>query len=423
MPTFRCTAACTNCGTFSSPAERTTLDREAMLAAIKEAKQLGFAVVVFTGGEATLQRRDLLAGISYATELGLPTRVVSNAYWARSPQKAAKVLDELVGAGLSEINYSTGDEHIRFVPIERVAIASVAAIERQLPVHVMVELRSTRAVTRDILLARPELDALDEEQRKLLHVAESPWMPMEPDQIEQYPAGVAVDQTNIASRSGCDSILRTYTVQSDGRVASCCGLGMRVIDDLNVTTVAEPGFLRRAIETSESDMLKLWIHTLGPDRILAMGGSKGFQHPLGRSVRPPLPDLSSALPRPQGPRGHRTARGGDDARRSPNPVAGPILRSRHPPSGIQAPRRTRHDPIGPDGRGFPHRHRHRTLMAQIGSSRSAIITTKSTGHLTPSPGRPRCCHCPWPTGYAGGHGKWQQLLLFDSGSAPCRASS
>jgi organic radical activating enzyme len=274
MPTFRCTAACTNCGTFSSPAERTTLDREAMLAAIKEAKQLGFAVVVFTGGEATLQRRDLLAGISYATELGLPTRVVSNAYWARSPQKAAKVLDELVGAGLSEINYSTGDEHIRFVPIERVAIASVAAIERQLPVHVMVELRSTRAVTREVLLARPELDVLDEEQRKLLHVAESPWMPIEPDQIEQYPAGVAVDQTNIASRAGCDSILRTYTVQSDGRVASCCGLGMRVIDDLNVTTVAEPGFLRRAIETSESDMLKLWIHTLGPDRILQWAAEK-----------------------------------------------------------------------------------------------------------------------------------------------------
>ncbi|MFC7384271.1 radical SAM protein [Sphaerisporangium rhizosphaerae] len=274
MPTFRCTAACTSCGTYSSPAERTVLNPQAIRAAIAEAHRLGFGIVVFTGGEATLQRRDLLDAIAYATSLDLPTRLVTNAYWARSPQKAARVLDELMSAGLTEINYSTGDEHIRFVPIDRVAIAVVEAVKRRLPVHVMVELRAERAVTRDTVLGRPELRALSDAQRDMVKVVESPWMPLDPHQVESYPDGLATDSANISERPGCDSLLRTYTLQSDGRVAACCGLGMRAINELNVTTIDEPDFLGRAVQTAESDVLKLWIHSLGPDRVLQWAAEK-----------------------------------------------------------------------------------------------------------------------------------------------------
>jgi hypothetical protein len=44
---------------------------------------------------------------------------------------------------------------------------------------------------------------------------------------------------------------------------------LRVIPELNVANVNEPNFLRRAIEQSEEDFLKLWIHYLGPESILA----------------------------------------------------------------------------------------------------------------------------------------------------------
>jgi hypothetical protein len=70
-------------------------------------------------------------------------------------------------------------------------------------------------------------------------------------------------------RPGCESVLQTYTVQSDGRIGACCGLGLRVIPELNVERVENPGFLRRAIATSEEDFLKLWIHYQGPERIVA----------------------------------------------------------------------------------------------------------------------------------------------------------
>jgi len=44
---------------------------------------------------------------------------------------------------------------------------------------------------------------------------------------------------------------------------------LRSIPELNVANVHQPGFLRRAIIESEDDLLKLWVHYEGPERIIA----------------------------------------------------------------------------------------------------------------------------------------------------------
>jgi MoaA/NifB/PqqE/SkfB family radical SAM enzyme len=103
MPTFRCPAECGHCGTMSSPRERTVLSLESILSAIDQAAELGYEVVVFTGGEPTLARRPLLTALQRATDLGLITRVVTNGYWARTAKAADRTMAQLVGAGLREI--------------------------------------------------------------------------------------------------------------------------------------------------------------------------------------------------------------------------------------------------------------------------------------------------------------------------------
>jgi hypothetical protein len=273
MPTFTCPAACTDCGTLSSPRERTSLSLPAVFAAIEEARELGFYNVVFTGGEATLRWRELLAAIEHATRLGLPTRVVTNAHWARTLERARTKLGELRDAGLVEINYSTGDEHIRFIPLDHVANAIVAALEIVLPVHVMVELRETRAITRDTVLGHPLIAALPDSERESVRVIESPWMPLDPYRRNDYPIGATATRENVGLRTGCESVLQTYTVQADGRIGACCGLGLRQIGELNVATVDEPDTLATAIARAEADFLKLWIHYVGPEKILSWAAS------------------------------------------------------------------------------------------------------------------------------------------------------
>lgn len=274
MPTYTCPAACTHCGTLSSPQERSNISLDTILSSIRQAKELSFGLVVFTGGEATLRWKDLLRGLSYARELSLPTRLVTNAHWAHTQETARRKVDELIAAGLTEINYSTGDEHVRFVPFERVVHATVAALERELSLHVMVEYRAERTVTRDTLLGHPTIEALPPERREALRITESPWMPLDPLVRERYGRGDVANRHNVGLRTGCESVLHTYVVQADGRVGACCGLGLRLIREMNVGRAEGDTFLAEAIAHTESDFLKLWIHYKGPEKILAWAAEK-----------------------------------------------------------------------------------------------------------------------------------------------------
>ncbi|WP_348697005.1 radical SAM protein [Duganella fentianensis] len=273
MPTFTCPAACTDCGTLSSPRERAHLDADTVLAAIDEAHALGFCNIVFTGGEATLEWTTLLRGIQRAASYRLPVRLVTNAHWATSPAAAHDRLAALMAAGLSEINYSTGDEHIRYIPLERVAHACVAACERQLRTHVMMELKDARTITPEALQEHPLLQDLTPQQRAYLTILSSPWMPLNHSTIYQYPQGVACDVQAAAMRGGCSSVLKTYTLQADGRIGACCGLGLRVIPELNVATSTDTPCLQNAISAAEQDFLKLWIHYQGPAKVVAWAAS------------------------------------------------------------------------------------------------------------------------------------------------------
>jgi hypothetical protein len=99
--------------------------------------------VVFSGGEVTLLREDLLAAISLLTKLGLGSRVVSNGHWGRTDGSAAWWIDRFLGAGLSELNLSTGDEHQDFIPFDSVARAASHAVRRGLLTMIVVEGKDT----------------------------------------------------------------------------------------------------------------------------------------------------------------------------------------------------------------------------------------------------------------------------------------
>jgi hypothetical protein len=241
-----------------------------MLSAIDQAIQNGYKSVVFTGGEPTLSGEDLIFAIKRAASAGLNTRVVTNAWWAMDEESALRHALSFVSAGLREINFSTGDQHAAFVPLQNVLRACRACLHAGLrSISIMVETVKTRGVTAESLTDDPDFKRLLVQfPSARLHVLESPWMPMSPYKTSTYQGGMVANRANVASRPGCNSCLSTTTVQADGRIAACCGLGMRTIPELQIGHI-EKNTLTDADGVAADDFLKRWIRIEGPERILA----------------------------------------------------------------------------------------------------------------------------------------------------------
>jgi organic radical activating enzyme len=276
MLTYRCNAQCRECGTFSSPHDKNDITLETAINSINWAHECGLPQVIFTGGEPSLRWDDLVKCVRHATSLGMSTRVVSNAQWAVTPEAAEKGIRELQEAGLGEINYSTGDEHVRFIPLPHVLNAIRAAVKAKMPVALMFELRAKSVVDEKQLVADIETLASPEDLKQYFTFIRSPWMPIRPDNIEEYPEGLYANKTNVAHRTGCESVLSNYVVQGSGKIAPCCGLGMRTVPELQIgdamENVANP--LAKAIEEGESDLFLYALHKIGPEKIVAWAAQK-----------------------------------------------------------------------------------------------------------------------------------------------------
>jgi organic radical activating enzyme len=269
MLTYRCNAQCEDCGTFSSPHDRSEVRIEDVLSTIAQAKELGFVNVVFTGGEATLRWADLLTAIRFAKSAGFPTRLVTNAQWASEPGQAESAIDDLLLAGLDELNISTGDEHARFVPVVNVVHGAIAAAKRKLSTVVMVEVRHEASIVKADIVAQCEAYSHSEYDLSFISFVESPWMPTDGNRRGHHAPAMSANADNIAARRGCDSVLQTYVLQGNGRLASCCGLGMRRVRELQHGSVQAGTTLVDAISSAESDLIKHALHVLGPEKLLA----------------------------------------------------------------------------------------------------------------------------------------------------------
>lgn len=274
MPTFRCTAECANCGTSSGPQERTRLDFSSIASAIDEAAANGYRVVVFSGGEPTLAGDELLDAIRRAALLGLRVRIVTNGSWATDDRAAVRRTREFVEAGLAEVNFSTGDEHARFVPVERVMRGARAAAVLGLDVLLLVELARGRAVTRSAIEAREDFARIARDApHALVRIEESPWSPLSADAIASYPDGATADRGNVDSRGGCENLFETTTVQADGTISPCCGLGIRRLRSLRLGRIGEVA-LAEADARARADPLLRRIHAEGPERLLARAAER-----------------------------------------------------------------------------------------------------------------------------------------------------
>jgi len=170
LTTFRCSAMCTECSLRCSPYDESPLLKSKQIKSyigpiLKDFSSI--RIVVFTGGEPFLLGDELVKSIKYVKENGLLSRIVSNGYWAKSGEITRERLGELRAAGLHEINFSTGDEHSQFVPIDNIVNACIESAKLNMLALVNIESHLSSRVNSETIMSHHKLrDFLSKKTRK-----------------------------------------------------------------------------------------------------------------------------------------------------------------------------------------------------------------------------------------------------------------
>lgn len=268
LTTYQCTAACDHCCFHCSPRKKGRIPQHLILSYIDQAAEMPSVVnVVFSGGECFLLGDDLTAAINRAAQHGLATRCVTNAYWAVTPEAARRRLQLMVDAGLKELNISTGDFHLEYIPVDRIENAAVAAYESGLGLVITVEYRNQRSFTAGALLKDTLIGEIHLRDPNGMQVKENVWIPLGGNCEISLDNTLCRSPVNRHLMHGCNHVLTNMVITPDGDFVPCCGLTMAQIPDLRVGN-ASPPLLRSMAALAQEDLVKIWIRIDGPERIV-----------------------------------------------------------------------------------------------------------------------------------------------------------
>ena len=272
--TYDCPISCKYCVTKSGPWQGPALDTSFMSSLIDEALELGhLASVVFTGGEPLLKLNDVEETIRYAHQHRLWTRIVTNSFWATTPEVAFYTLSSLKQAGLSEINLSCDDLHQEHIPMERVRNAHQAARKLDLPTLIAHKQVKNGRITPESIsdfmgVKLTEFKEGEVNQRTDLY-SSSLTIPighgvnsLNQDDYIIYPSN------SLACSAPCSSILSSIIVSPTKEVRICCGMIDQRVPELTVGNL-ENQTLAEIVCEGNTDLIANWLALEGPYGIMS----------------------------------------------------------------------------------------------------------------------------------------------------------
>jgi len=264
LATNQCTARCIHCSLNCGPEYTDQLSFEQIRKAIHDFhSESPLRVVIFSGGEPTLLGEDLLNSIAYADSLGINTRLVTNAHWAGTQEMARGWLVALREAGLAELNISTDDYHIPYIPFDRVrnawhtskglgfkaiVIANSSDPDSRIsPRFIMEQLGEELSLRyddkgREKPLGRPDetgtLKAISNANIQMLGRAK--------ETIDAGTLRYPASQSDL--HAGCACIIRDVALSPNNHLLACCGMeaeGNRILDLGNASHASVSDLLYR----------------------------------------------------------------------------------------------------------------------------------------------------------------------------------
>ena len=190
--------------------------------AIDAAADLGAEWISVTGGEPFLEQGLLETLIAHANERGLKTEIVSNGFWAETPEKADSILMPLWGLGLDVLNLSIDDFHQEYIPLSHVKNAYETAKRLGIKIVIM-----TTTSKNNNIAAENILELLQDD--KILIIGGSRVRNPNALLVETpiTPAGrggsIKDHEHTLMTEIQCSEALRDIGIGPDGAVYPCCG--------------------------------------------------------------------------------------------------------------------------------------------------------------------------------------------------------
>ena len=232
--TYHCNLRCEHCFVEAGPQRRKhRLSDEFVFGVVGDMPAADMSTILLGAGEPFLYLPTIIEVIKRARAQGIPrVQLVSNGYWAKTLDRARKVIGQLAEAGYSPVNYedglkvSTGVFHVKAgIPLQTVANAVIAHYEAfKVPLKVgceeireevrgnfpPMECSDSRVVEAGLLELGAPLEGFEFAVRSFVPVGSG-------KEIAEY---CRYEPPETVPR--CTS-LNKLAIEPDGRVMPCCG--------------------------------------------------------------------------------------------------------------------------------------------------------------------------------------------------------
>ena len=267
--TDRCPIKCRFCGAECSPENKEQLtfdDIRKTVDSLMEYKKL--KLVVFTGGEPLLLKDTLLRSIGYCSDLGIHTRVVTNAFWAIDFESAIKNIVLLKKSGLKEINISCDDYHQEFIPLDNIKYANQAAIEENIPCLIGHKIMKGCRITKEFLdeFLGTDMSVFDPQSNDnpdFNLISSGYTVPIEKDMHLIPDEEILYPETTDHWKGPCSSILQQVIINSKKELCICCGMIPKKVSEVCFGNLDEKP-LEFLINEANNDLIVNWLALEGP---------------------------------------------------------------------------------------------------------------------------------------------------------------